>query len=210
MTTQESGPSVLLFFKKKNSFDVIHTDYRVRGLFFGNWSDFRRRETFARARLCGLGECKFDPKFVVETNPGHHTRRGRRYKGNLGSGQKKKIEAKLDAHHCCRLRVLRGESKFMMDMRLRYSLFLYHRAVVDIISRIFSDTLGVSLRASFFLKFLEIEVVLVFKCQNTQVRVPDLLVHHSIFGELLVHPRILAVVQRHLHHRFRCATWSAL
>ena len=42
-----------------------------------------------------------------------------------------------------------------------------------------------------------------------QVRVADILHHHQLFAELLLHPAVLAVVQRLLHNDFRCATWSS-
>lgn len=42
-----------------------------------------------------------------------------------------------------------------------------------------------------------------------QVRVPDLLPQHQLFSELLLHPAVLAIVQRLLHNDFRCATWSS-
>ena len=42
-----------------------------------------------------------------------------------------------------------------------------------------------------------------------QVRVPSILVHHQVFAELLLHPAVLAIVQRLLHDDFRCATWSS-
>jgi ectoine hydroxylase-related dioxygenase (phytanoyl-CoA dioxygenase family) len=42
-----------------------------------------------------------------------------------------------------------------------------------------------------------------------QVRVPNILVHHQVFAELLLHPAVLAIVQRLLHNDFRCATWSS-
>jgi ectoine hydroxylase-related dioxygenase (phytanoyl-CoA dioxygenase family) len=42
-----------------------------------------------------------------------------------------------------------------------------------------------------------------------QVRVPDILLQHPVFAELLLHPAVTAVVQRLLHNDFRCATWSS-
>ncbi|EKX44488.1 hypothetical protein GUITHDRAFT_109608 [Guillardia theta CCMP2712] len=42
-----------------------------------------------------------------------------------------------------------------------------------------------------------------------QIRIPDVAVHHPLFGELLVHPVILFLVRSYLGRYARCATWSS-